>query len=148
MGLFLLGCTSIPITDTSNPAPLADPVAKDTPLDEAYWKLVELYGAPLVPMAGSSEVHIIFHGADKSVTGSGSCNRFSGNYELFTDCTGTWLNILQLGATRMACPDMNTEMFFFQALGETKTFDTGPDTMMLMNGSGEVIARFEAVWLQ
>ncbi len=71
--------------------------------------------------------------ADGSLSGSGSCNRYMGSYEI----TGEGIEIGPVAATRMAClePDVSAqETRFFALLEQVTRFDIADD------GSLELIA--------
>lgn len=74
------------------------------------------------------------------VGGLGGCNRFGGRYEL----TGDALSFSPLMATRMACrPDlMKAEQDFFDMLGKVKAMKLDGDTLQLLDGEGQQLARF------
>ena len=74
------------------------------------------------------------------VAGIGGCNRFGGRYEL----TGDALSFSPLMATRMACrPDlMKAEQDFFDMLGKVKAMKLDGDTLQLLDGEGQQLARF------
>lgn len=74
------------------------------------------------------------------VGGLGGCNRFGGRYEL----TGDALRFSPLMATRMACrPDlMRAEQAFFEMLAKVKAMKLDGDDLALLDGEGQVLARF------
>ncbi|WP_202395845.1 META domain-containing protein [Stappia sediminis] len=81
-------------------------------------------------------------GADGRISGSGGCNRMTGQAEI----DGDQIKIGPLASTRMACPDalMNQEQTFFQVLEEAVAFriDTDQNKLFLIGAKGEIIARF------
>lgn len=81
-------------------------------------------------------------GADGRISGSGGCNRMTGQAEI----NGDLINIGPLAATRMACPDalMNQEQKFFQVLEEAVSFhvDAKQNKLYLTGAGGETIGRF------
>lgn len=60
----------------------------------------------------NTEMYIQFEDVEKRVNGRAACNRFFGNYEI----DGNKLKFSPMGATRMACPDLQNETEFFQML--------------------------------
>ena len=81
---------------------------------EKYWKLVELNGKDVV--ADSTFIkgpHIIFKEGNNRITGNGGCNSITGQYKIES------LNRITLSkmiSTRMACPQMELESEFLEAL--------------------------------
>jgi len=103
------------------------------------WRLVEVSGTPVSPLAGEKQPHIIFDPAQKQVTGFAGCNNFFGSYEL----NGSSLKFGPVGSTRMACPDlqMSLETEVFIALDKTRSWDIRDGVLLLLDDS-EVLARF------
>jgi putative lipoprotein len=117
----------------------------DEPLENTYWKLVELGGAPVTVAERQREPHFILHPADKRVSGSGGCNRFTGGYEL----QGYRLSFKQMAGTMMACPTgMDRERAFLDALQRVARTRIKQQQLDLLDASGGVAARFEAVHLR
>ena len=110
-----------------------------TTLENTYWKLVLLDGAPVPPT--QREAHFILRPADKRVSGSGGCNGLGGTYEL----DGDNLKFGQMIRTMMACPTgMDTENGFLAALGEARTARVSGQQLILLDAEGRPLARFEA----
>jgi putative lipoprotein len=119
--------------------------ASDEPLENTYWKLAELGGGPVAAASGQQEAHFILHRADKRVSGSGGCNRFTGGYEL----QGERLTFKQMAGTMMACANgMDTEKAFLSALGKSAQARIKQQQLELLDVSGSVLARFQAVHLR
>lgn len=119
--------------------------AGDEPLENTYWKLTHLSDAPVTPAAGQREAHFILHPADKRISGSGGCNRITGGYVL----EGDRLTFKQMAGTMMACADaMDTEKAFLSALGKSAQVRIQQQRLELLDASGSVLARFQAVHLR
>jgi putative lipoprotein len=117
----------------------------EAPLENTYWKLTDLGGGPVTAASQQQEAHFILHPADKRVSGSGGCNRFTGGYEL----QGDRLVFKQMAGTMMACADgMETEKAFLGALTKVMRARTRRQQLELLDASGAVLARFEAVHLR
>jgi heat shock protein HslJ len=103
------------------------------------WQLVEVNGAPVSPLAGEKQPHIMFDPALKKVTGFAGCNNFSGGYERH----GSSLKFGPVGSTRMSCPDleMSLETEVFKALDKTRTWEI-KDGRLLLLADSVVLARF------
>lgn len=101
------------------------------------WVLQILDGKKVQLADEQRPVYIQFNGADKRATGMAGCNRFFGGYEL----DGTKLKFSQLGATRMACPDLETESAFFRMLENTEGCEIKDRQLMFLQ-KGKVLAVF------
>ncbi len=114
------------------------------PLENTHWKLTELEGRPVLStprQPGQAEPHLILNPVGRRASGSGGCNRFSGNYQL----KGDRLSLGPMTATLMACPEgMETERAFFDALGRVSRWMITGQRLKLLDAAGKVIARFEA----
>ena len=120
-------------------------LAGNEPLENTYWRLV-LLGNELVKVAANQrEPHFILHPADKRVSGSGGCNRITGGYAL----EGDRLTFKQMAGTMMACVEgMDTERAFLGALQQVTRATITQQQLELLDASGTVLARFEAVHLR
>jgi len=117
----------------------------DAPLENTYWKLMVLGGAPLPPQAaGTREPHLILQG-QRGVAGFSGCNRFSGGYTL----DGERLSFARLASTRMACvPDQPIEPAFLDVLARAARWRVMGTWLELSTADGKVLALFEARWLR
>src|SRR5262245_10180364 len=119
--------------------------ASNEPLENTYWKLTHLGGAPVTAAEPQRQAHFILNPADKRVSGSGGCNRFTGGYEL----NGDRLTFKQMAGTMMACATgMETEQKFLGALHEVAQARINQQQLELLDVSGSPLARFEAVHLK
>ena len=103
------------------------------------WYLVEAGGSPVSPMAGDKQPRILLDPAENRATGFGGCNQFFSSYEL----DGFSLTFGPPGATRMACPDLETglETSVLEALENTRKWKQADGELLLLDGD-EVLARF------
>ncbi len=115
----------------------------NTPLDNTYWRLVELNGAPATPHEGQREVHLLLR-IDGQVGGFGGCNHLMGRYER----DGTRLRFVDLGSTLMACPYSDEEAAFMSALQRSTTFRILGESLDLRDEEGQSIALLRAVYLR
>ena len=83
-------------------------------LNDVKWVLQTLNDKDIVLSDPNSEISIQFNDVDKRVNGRAGCNRYFGNYEMEHDK----LKFSPMGATRMTCPDIQTEAEFFRMLEE------------------------------
>lgn len=106
------------------------------------WRVVELSGHPVaIPLHGE-QPFIVFDQAKRQATGYAGCNRFFGGYEL----DGPALTFGPIGATKMACPDLEAglETEFFKVLDATRRWEIVGGSLRLLSGDA-VLARLEKV---
>ena len=158
--LFLV-CVSIPVLlclhgcksqATKGTVALGDTAAAETAIQpaqdivEKYWKLIELNGKPIVvDSTFRKEPHIIFKAQDNRIIGSGGCNNLTGSYALGPNGR---ISIPQPIATRMACPNMEIENFFLQALQAADNYSVSEEMLVLNKGRMAPLARFKVVYMK
>ncbi len=110
----------------SNPVPVA--------LDGNY-RLIELNGRPI---GGNITLGLM---PDGQLNGEAPCNRYFGPYTAGSDFS---FSAQQIGATRRACPDLQLEGEYFEALRRTTQFRPGRegDTLGLLDGNGRTVASY------
>ena len=114
-------------------------------LEDTYWKLTTLRGKPVAVADPQREPHLILQPAQHRVAGSGGCNRLAGGYTL----AGDRLTFGRMAGTMMACRDgMEQERAFLDALAEVARWRIDGQRLELTDPRGEVVARFEAVYLR
>lgn len=114
----------------------------ETPLRGTYWKLVRLGDSEVAAPGKRREAHLVFAADELRVAGSGGCNRITGAFEL----DGHRLHFGRMAATMMACPDaMDLEQQFLRALEGVQGYRIRGRELELLDATGAVIARFEAV---
>jgi putative lipoprotein len=119
-------------------------LAGNEPLENTYWRLVLLGNQPVTVVANQGEPHFVLHRADKRISGSGGCNRITGSYAL----EGERLTFKQMAGTMMACVGgMDTERAFLDALQQVARARVTQQHLELLDASGTVLGRFEAVHL-
>jgi len=105
------------------------------PLENTYWRLVELGGTAAVPAEGAREAHLRFDGDSARVAGSTGCNRLFGRYTR----DGDGLRFGDAGTTRMACVDprlAQQEQRLLAALSATTSHAVAGDTLTLVGAAG------------
>lgn len=112
----------------------------DNDLLEIKWKLVELNGKPL-PSGLNSQPFLQLSALSPNFSGNGSCNQFFGTYNLQD---ANVIHFFDIGSTKMACPGMDTEKDFFDALRQTDNYTIREGKLILNNGQ-QAVARFEAM---
>ncbi|MCK2184694.1 META domain-containing protein [Halomonas getboli] len=110
------------------------------PLENRYWKLIELGGEPVDMTEGTREPHLVFHGEQGRLAGFGGCNRLTGEYRR----EGDSLSIGNVASTLMACvPGNDLEPRFQAMLENVAGYRVRADRLELLDAGGEVLARFE-----
>jgi heat shock protein HslJ len=115
--------------------------ASTTALLNKEWRLTSLGGAPSIKMQGERQPHVRFL-PEGRLEGFGSCNGFSGSYEL----TGSGLRVRSVAATKMACADPalnRQESRFFGALESVSSYVIAAEELTLRSSSEE-LAKFQA----
>jgi heat shock protein HslJ len=105
------------------------------------WELIELNGGPVSPPENREVPHLVFLEGEQRVAGSTGCNRIMGAYSM--DADGS-LQFGNLATTMMACPDMETEAAFLAALRSIRSSTIQDGRLLLIDGQGDPVARFEA----
>lgn len=114
------------------------------PIIEKYWKLIEINGIPVnLPVNQTREPHMILKEIDKRVVGNSGCNSFFGNYEIQGE---NRISFSKIGATKMACENMEVEGQFFKVLEMVDNYTTKTDTLSLNKAKMAPLARFVAVY--
>lgn len=106
-------------------------------LKDVKWILETLNGEKVKLTDSADKMFIQFDIAEKRVNGRAACNRFFGNFEL----DDSKLKFSPMGATRMACPDLQKETEFFQMLDRVDSFSL-KDNILSFLSKKEVIATF------
>lgn len=102
------------------------------------WVLQTLNNKKVGMTDQNSDIYIQFDEIKKSVNGRGGCNRFFGNYEI----NGNKLKFSPMGATRMACPDLQLENEFFKMLETVDTYSIKENTLSFLS-EGQTVATFK-----
>ncbi len=110
----------------------------DTPdagidLDGTTWTLIEMNGEAVT---ADAEATLDF--AADQVSGIAFCNRFFGPYEQ----DGTALSFGMLGSTMMACPDMEREGEYLEALATVAGYRVDADNLVLTDADENAVLVF------
>ena len=112
----------------------------DPRIEGRRWQLVELNGQPVQTPPGREGVFLELDSAQSRVTGNASCNRFSGGYEL---TAGDRLRFApNLLSTMMACPELERERAFLDALARVDNYTIGEGMLSLNRARMAPLARF------
>ncbi len=95
----------------------------------AEYHLVEIDGAPL-----GADATIAFP-VTGQVVGQAPCNRYFATQTEFYP----WFGLDGIGATRMACPDLDAETAYFAALETMTLAEVAGNTLILSNTDGRTM---------
>ena len=120
------------------------PTLPDEPLQDRYWRVVEIDGKAVQAAANKSEPHVVL-ASDLRAHGSDGCNRFNGSYTLVDG-----LRFGHLASTMMACvPPVDTlARAFSGALVATVSYQIKGKQMAWLDADGQVRLRLEATFLK
>jgi len=120
------------------------PPPPDAPLENTYWKLMEIGGRPAQVFHNQREAHFVLQKARKGVGGSSGCNRLTGSYTL----EGAQLRFGPMAGTRMAClQGAEQERLFLETLPEVARWHITGNRLDLLDAQGAVLASFEARYM-
>lgn len=112
-------------------------------LFDSGWQLTSV-GEEAVSAPGDREPHLVLHSEEKMVSGFGGCNRLSGSFELDEES----IAFGPIMSTRMSCAGADeVEIALLSALEKAERWRFQDDLLELLDGSGALLARFEAVEL-
>jgi heat shock protein HslJ len=124
-------------------SPLESSQKPDSDLINTRWKLVLLNGNEVETSEGGSDLHMTLRLEENKVNGYAGCNNFFGTYET----SERTLRFSKLASTKRACPDMDLESEFLNALQSSEEYKIEGEQLTLYS-NGEPIAIFEALYLQ
>lgn len=114
------------------------------PLMGTEWHLVKMMETDATFAEGKFNITFVESdiAGEGHISGVGACNHIIGGK--FTIGDKGALSVGQLGATRMACPDLELEIKFFECLRSTTHYEIDGDVLMLLN-NGVLQATLQAV---
>ncbi|HEY6824475.1 MAG TPA: META domain-containing protein [Steroidobacteraceae bacterium] len=116
-----------------------EPAGPSAPLQDTFWRTVEIEGVPYAPRPGVREPYLLF--ARDRVTGFTGCNNLTGGYEQ----DAARLRFKPVAMTRMAClPDNDLETRFVSAINATTSQRITGSRLELLDGTGRTRMRLEA----
>lgn len=124
-----------------------DSNTKNGDITNKYWKLIEIYGNPVVVSDKTpTEPHLILK-EDNRYSGSGGCNNIGGTFELSNVNRIKFSNGI---STQMACLDMNIETKLLEVLRKADSYTLSADgnTLSLNRARMAPLARFQVVYLK
>ena len=108
------------------------------------WNLMELPSRGSIIIAGNQPYMLFFTNKINRVSGSTSCNKFNGSFQL----TGkSFISFGPLATTKMACKAGNEESSFLSALSEVKNWSIVNDQLLLSNGKN-VLLKLKAITIK
>jgi copper homeostasis protein (lipoprotein) len=109
-------------------------------LEGSRWVLVRIGAESFVPREGRPEPYIVLQPSTKQAVGHAGCNRLAGAYRI----EGSSLSFGELATTRMACPDLDTEHAFLDALDNVARWKLEDNQLVLLNERNEPLLQLEA----
>jgi heat shock protein HslJ len=97
--------------------------------DEAIWLLSTMNEAPI-----TTHITIAFPEEGK-IAGQAPCNRYFGSQT----APLPWFEIKGLGATKMACPELELETQYFTMLQKMTTAEITGNTLILATDTGSIL---------
>ncbi len=116
-----------------------------TTLTGIGWQLIELYGEAIPGKKHLNSEPYIEFSAEGNVSGNSSCNRF---FSTWATGAENKLSFAPVGATKMACPEMETETMFFRAMERTAGFIITDDILVFVSERNAPLAKFRAIQSQ
>jgi heat shock protein HslJ len=95
-------------------------------LPGSAWVLSQINGADV-----GSEITLVFN--DDRLSGNASCNNYFSQYTV----EGKELTLGPVGSTLMACPDMDDETTYLEALSDVSRFRVDEQQLVLINSAGK-----------
>jgi copper homeostasis protein (lipoprotein) len=118
------------------------PTAK---LENTYWKLTRLGNEPVLIGAMQREPHVVLHSADLRVAGFSGCNNINGSFKVDDD----QISFGPMATTMLACVEgADTERAFLKALEGVSTWRVIGEHLDFLSSAGELVARFEARYME
>lgn len=114
---------------------------QDESIEGKHWRLIELRGRPA---ATDHDALLLLDAKGSIVSGNASCNAFTGSYAIKA---GQRIRFGQnIASTKMACPDMSTELAFFEVLRLVDNYSLSDSGELSLNKARMApLARFEPV---
>lgn len=109
-------------------------------LEGSRWVLVRIGDKPIMTMEGRPEPYIVLQAATKQIVGHAGCNRLSGGYTI----EGDMLRMAEITTTRMACPELETENAFLNALETVTRWRLMDNQLVLLDKAGTAVLQLES----
>lgn len=106
------------------------------------WKLISLNGSPITESEPIEAPWIQLDSTENRINGLGGCNHFFGELTH----TGSEIGFSNVGATKMACPNLEMESTFFQMLENTRRYAFNQAMQLEFSDvNNQVLGIFEAI---
>lgn len=106
------------------------------------WKLISLNGTPVQISETMESPWILLDSTENRINGLGGCNHFFGELTH----TGSEIGFSNVGATKMACPNLEMESTFFQMLEYTRRYAFNQAMQLeFSDANNQVLGIFEAI---
>lgn len=112
----------------------------DSSISGVQWQLVELMGMPVEVDEGKKEPFIFLESESNKFNGFSGCNNFFGTYELNEEQLR--ISFSKVGATLMACEDMDTQRKMFQVIEMADNYSIAENQLSLNKARMAPLARF------
>jgi copper homeostasis protein (lipoprotein) len=109
-------------------------------LEGSRWVLVRVGDTQVMPQEGKAEPYIVLQATTKQIVGHAGCNRLSGGYTI----DGAALRLSEITTTRMACPELETENAFLNALEAVERWKLMDNQLALSDKAGVQVLQFES----
>lgn len=136
-------------TDRGTTVPPMTTITPDAPLRNTRWVLRQVGSQLLGETFQDGQEPFLFISGAGTAEGQSGCNRFRGSLKPVQN--DAELQFAPLLSTRLACPALDTERAFTQALEATRAYRITGNVLMLYDNptrSGEPVVRLEAVSLR
>lgn len=109
--------------------------------DDLYktWRLVEVQGQTVDTTKMMRPAEFTFDKTEQRISGSAGCNNIFGKFTVSADK----LTFAPLAATKMACPDMNVEGRFLEAVQKVNNWKV-TEGFLVLSQNGTALAKFIA----
>lgn len=112
----------------------------DNLLEDKKWMLTELNGTTIPQDDHQRKASILFNMEIGMFSGSNSCNRYFGEYEILPKGK---IKLGPAGATMMACPNTNIEQAFMKMLRLVDSYSVADGVLSFFSADMDALARFK-----
>lgn len=137
LALAVASCNNTrPVSEQATDEQSAEPTAT---LYDTHWELTELEGTTIsVDSTFNKTPFIMFTEQDSRVQGNAGCNGFGGLLEVEGQ---EGIKISEIAATQMACPNLELEQRFIEALRNANSYTITGDTLLLGSAQTNPLAK-------
>jgi len=110
----------------------------DSNWSNKQWTVVEMLGVPVQTSNSLQDAHLIFNAHDKTVNGSGSCNRITGPYNMGKKHS---LKFGDLASTRMACQNQAFENKLLETFQRVEYYQVATGELILKDSKKRILLK-------